>query len=99
MVLALTIVLFGSSLAFAAEPISKQEAENNALEAVGGGEVLTSTLDTRDLTKNWKVDIAGSSNEYAVKVDATSGQILKVTSQPLTTGFISKARAEQPLIP
>lgn len=95
--LTLLLVLFGSSLALAAGLISKQSAENDALKAVGGGTVQQAILDSEGGKRIWSVDITGSTNEYEVWVDAHTGAILKITTQPLspTAPLISKAQAEQ----
>jgi uncharacterized membrane protein YkoI len=94
--LTLLLVLLGTSLAFAAGLISKQAAENDALKAVGGGTVQQATLDSEGGKRVWSVDITGSTNEYEVWVDAHTGAILKIITQPLSpTELISKAQAEQ----
>ena len=77
--------------------ITRQEAEQDALKAVGGGQVLQAVLDTNMGRKTWSVDILGASNEYEVWVDAHSGAILKIITQPydaIGCRFISKQRAE-----
>lgn len=90
------IVLLRTSLAFAAGLISKQTAENDALEAVGGGTVQQATLDSMGGKRIWSVDIAGSTNEYEVGVDAHTRSILKIIAQPSSPmARISKAQAEQ----
>lgn len=94
--LTVLILLLGSSLAFAAGLISKQAAEQDALKAVGGGTVLQATLDTNAGRKVWSVDIAGSTNEYEVWVDAHTGAIVKIITQPPSpAALISKSQAEQ----
>lgn len=94
----LTVVLVaGAMQAFAAGLISKSQAEKDALAAVGGGTVIQAALDTNLGKKTWSVDITGSTNEYEVWVDAHSGAILKIITQPLIAGssLISKTQAEQ----
>jgi len=94
--LTLLTVLLGASLAFAAGLISKQTAEKDALKAVGGGTVLQATLDTNAGKLVWSVDIASSTHEYEVWVDAHTGHILRIITQPLATmPLMSKAQAEQ----
>jgi len=95
--LTLVTVLLASALAFAAGLISKQAAEKDALNAVGGGTVLQATLDTNGGKKVWSVDIAGSTHEYEVWVDAHTGAILKIIAQPLVAQgkMLSKQQAEQ----
>lgn len=94
----LAVVLLGTSFAFGAGLISKQSAEKDALNAVGGGTVLQAALDTNSGKRVWSVDVAGATHEYEVWVDAHTGAILKVITQPLNatlTSMISKAEAEQ----
>jgi len=94
--LTLLTVLLGASLAFAAGLISKQTAEKDALKAVGGGTVLQATLDTNAGKLVWSVDIAGSTHEYEVWVDAHTGHIVRIITQPLATmPLMSRAQAEQ----
>lgn len=93
----LLIVLLGTALAFAAGLISKQAAEKDALNAVGGGTVIHAALDSNGGKKVWSVDIAGSANEFEVWVDAHTGAIVKIITQPLVGQgkLISKQQAEQ----
>src|SRR5271166_5739031 len=95
--LTLVVLLIGSVLASAAALISKQQAEQDALMAVGGGTV-THVLKEKELGKIiWSVDITGATQEYEVWVDAHTGVILQTLSQPLAAqqGYISKQQAEQ----
>jgi uncharacterized membrane protein YkoI len=95
--LALVVLLLGSVLASAATLISKQQAEQDALNAVGGG-TITQVLKEKELGKIiWSVDITGATNEFEVWVDAHTGAILRVITQPLSpqSGYISKQQAEQ----
>ena len=92
--LTLLIVLIGSSLSFAEGLISKQTAENDALKAVGGGTVQQATLESYSGKIAWSVDIAESTHEYEVFMDAHTGTILKIFVQA-STALISKADAEQ----
>jgi uncharacterized membrane protein YkoI len=95
---ALVVLLFGSALAGASTLISKQEAEQNAFVAVGGGTV-TQALKEKELGKIiWSVDITGAVNEFEVWVDAHTGAILRILTQPLSAqaaGYISKQQAGQ----
>jgi uncharacterized membrane protein YkoI len=99
----LMTVLLGASLAVAAGLITKQTAEQDALRAVGGGQVLQAQLDNAGKQLYWSVDILGTSHEFEVHIDGHTGAVLKVIMQPLenmgTNGsactFISKASAEQ----
>jgi len=94
--LTLLTVLLGASLTFATGLISKQAAEKDALRAVGGGTVLQATLDSNAGKLVWSVDIAGSTHEYEVWVDAHTGHIVRIITQPLSTmQLMSKAQAEQ----
>ena len=83
--------------------ISKSQAEQDALAAVGGGEVLQAVLDTtgKNDRRVWSVDIADSTKEYEVQVDAHTSAIVKIITQPLESmsmapcTFITKAKAEK----
>jgi uncharacterized membrane protein YkoI len=95
--LALVVLLIGSALAGAATLISKQQAEQDALNAVGGGTVTLAHKE-KELGKIiWSVDITGAANEFEVWVDAHTGSILQILTQPLgpQAGFITKQQAEQ----
>lgn len=96
--LAVVVLLFGSMLASAATLITKQQAEQDALNAVGGGTV-TRAAKEKELGKIiWSVDITGATQEFEVWVDAHTGSILQILTQPLVAqqaGFISKQQAEQ----
>jgi uncharacterized membrane protein YkoI len=93
----LAVVLVAGALqAMAASLITKAHAEKDALAAVGGGTVIQAALDTNLGKKTWSVDITGSTHEYEVWVDAHTGAILKIITQPLALGssLISKAQDE-----
>lgn len=77
--------------------ISKAQAEQDALNAVGGGTILHSHRDQFQGTKIWDVDVSQPGVEFTVYVDARSGAILKVIKQiqPAGAKFISKAQAKQ----
>lgn len=97
--LALVVILIGSALAVASPLISKQQAEQDALTAVGGGTVTLARKE-KELGKIiWSVDITGATNEYEVWVDAHTGAILQTLTQPLSPqaqgGYITKQQAEQ----
>lgn len=86
--------------AFASGLISKFQAEQDALIAVGGGTVNQAYREKEMGKVIWSVDITGSMSEYEVWVDAHSGAILRTISQPLSfqdlnTSLITKAQAEQ----
>lgn len=79
----LAVVLFaGVAQLLASSLISKAQAEKHALAAVGGGTVLQAVLDTNMGKKTWSVDIAQTAHEYEVWVDAHTGKILKIITQP-----------------
>src|SRR5271157_2802841 len=64
--LALVVLLFGSILASASTLITKQQAEQDALNAVGGGTVAL-VLKEKELGKIiWSVDVIGATQEYEV---------------------------------
>ena len=81
--------------------ISKADAEQDALTAVGGGHVLQAVLDTVGTNDRrvWSVDILGSAHEYEVWVDAHTSVVLKIITQPLAAmapcTFLTKAHAEK----
>ena len=85
--------------ALGAAILSKAQAESEALAAVGGGSELQAVLDTNMGKKTWAVDILGTDNEHEVWVDAHSGAILKIITQPLAAlapcKFITKLTAEK----
>lgn len=89
----LTLMLFVTTLASAANYIIKNAAENIALNAVGGGTVIQAVLETEYQTRVWTVNITHSPNEYDVYVNAYTGKVMKITSQP-QEGMISKQQAE-----
>ena len=79
--------------------LAKPQAESEALAAVGAGTVLQSVLDNKLGKKTWSVDILDTENEHEVSVDAHSGTILKIVTQPLAAlapcRFITKSIAEK----
>lgn len=95
----LVLVLAGAVQAMAAGLITKKQAEQDALNAVGGGTVISAQRDETPAGKKiWSVDIRGAAHEYEVWVDAHTGAILQILTQPLGPqgkGLISKAEAEQ----
>jgi len=100
--LVLVVLLVGSALASAATLISKTQAEQDALNAVGGGSA-TQALKERELGKIiWSVDVVGATNEYEVWLDAHTGATLRIITQALSeqalvgqSSYISKQQAEQ----
>jgi uncharacterized membrane protein YkoI len=95
--LVLVVLLIGSALAGAATLISKQQAEQDALNAVGGGTVTLAHKEKELHKIIWSVDIRGTANEFEVWVDAHTGSILQIITQPLSplAGFITQQQAEQ----
>jgi putative copper export protein len=77
------LLVAGALQAMAASLITKVQAEKDALAAVGGGTVTQAVLDSNLGKKTWSVDITGATNEYEVWVDAHTGAILKIITQPL----------------
>jgi len=81
--------------------ISKADAEQDALSAVGGGQVLQAVLDTvgSNDKRVWSVDIIDSAHEYEVWVDPHTSVVLKIITQPLAAmapcTFLTKAHAEK----
>jgi len=78
--------------------ISKSQAEQEALNAVGGGAIVQTVLKTENGNKIYSVDITGNEAEHEVSVDANSGAILKIVTQPSTAAsckFISESVAQK----
>ena len=77
--------------------LSKQQAEQIALKAVGGGKVVQAQRDEWKGHQIWDVTITQLGYEYDVYVDAHTGAVLKIIKQKNAAmqKFISKARAEQ----
>ena len=97
-ILATLLLLLGAVQASAAGLITKVQAEKDALKAVGGGTVIQAQLDSApNGTRIWSVDIQGSNHEYEVWVNAHTGAIVKIITQPPAAvgTLISKAQAEQ----
>ncbi len=95
--LTMVALLIESASAGTSTLITKQQAEQDALMAVGGG-TLTQVLKEKELGRIiWSVDVTGATHEYEVWVDAHDNAILQILTQPLTAqvGFITKQRAEQ----
>ncbi len=96
--LVLIVLLVGVVLLSGKSPlISKEQAEQDALNAVGEGKV-TLALTEKELGKIvWSVDVTGANHQFEVWVDAHNGAILQVLSQPLTQmpGYLGKQQAEQ----
>jgi uncharacterized membrane protein YkoI len=91
----LVLLLCLATAASAANYISKAAAENIALNATGGGKVVQCALESEYMTRVWAVNIFNSSSsmEYDVSINAYTGKILKIVSQP-QDNMISKQVAE-----
>jgi uncharacterized membrane protein YkoI len=81
--LLVVVLIAGVLSAAAAGLITKAQGEKDALAAVGGGKVILAVLENNMGKKTWSVDISGSKHEYEVWVDAHTGAILKIITQPL----------------
>lgn len=96
--LVLIVLLVGSVLLSGDSTlISKQQAQQDALNAVGGG-MVTLALKEKQLGKIvWSVDVTGATREFEVWVDAHEGAILQILTQPLAqeSRYINKQQAEQ----
>jgi len=91
------VLVAGVAQLLASSLITKARAEKDALAAVGGGTVIQAVLDTNMGKKTWSVDIAGAAHEYEVWVDAHTGAILKIITQPPAVAgasMLPKAQAE-----
>ncbi len=80
--LLVVVLIAGVVSAAAAGVISKATAEKDALAAVGGGTVTLAVLETNMGKLTWSVDITGKTHDYEVWVDAHTGGILKIITQP-----------------
>jgi uncharacterized membrane protein YkoI len=66
-------------VALAATPIPKSQAEQTALNAVGGGTVTLVQLELHDHPPRWSVDITQASGaQFEVWVQAYTGTVIKV---------------------
>jgi len=92
----LILVLAFASQAMAAHLITKAQAEQADLNAVGCGTVILAVRDNVGRTPIWSVDIRGAAHEYEVWVDAHTAAILKIITQPLAAKgpMLSSAQAE-----
>ena len=90
------VLLAGVMQAMASGLITKSQAEQDALNAVGGGTVDRAYRE-KDMGKLvWSVDITGATSEYEVWVDAHNGTILRVLTQALSpTKMITQQQADQ----
>ena len=90
------VLLTGVMQATSVGLITKSQAEQDALNAVGGGTVDQAYREKEIGKLIWSVDITGSSNEYEVWVDAHNSAILRVTAQALSVfKSVTMQRAEQ----
>jgi uncharacterized membrane protein YkoI len=90
------VLLTGVMQATSVGLIAKSQAEQDALNAVGGGTVDQAYREKEIGKLIWSVDITGSSNEYEVWVDAHNSAILRVTAQALSVfKSVTMQRAEQ----
>ena len=90
------VLLSGVIQAMAAGLITKSQAEQDALNAVAGGTVDQVNREKEMGKLIWSVNISRPTNEYEVWVDAHTGRILRVTTQPLSpTKMINRQQAVQ----
>jgi len=90
------VLLAGVMQAMAAGLITKSQAEEDALNAVGGGTVDHAYREKEMGKLVWSVDVTGTTNEYEIWVDAHIGTILRVTTQVLSPSkLITKQQAER----
>ena len=79
--------------------ISQEQAQRDALRAVGEGKV-TLALKEIELGKIvWSVDVTGANHESKVWVDAHNGAILQVLAEPRAQkpGYVNKQKAKEAL--
>ncbi len=79
----LILLLALATQAMAAHFITKAQAEQAALNAVGGGTVILAVRDHAGRIPIWSVDIRGAAHEYEVWVNARDASIIKIITQPL----------------
>jgi len=93
------VLLAGAMRVTAAGLITRSEAEQHALNAVGGGIVDQAHREKEMGRLIWSVDITDATDDHEVWVDAHTGAILRVITQPSSpdaqTALISKAQAER----
>ncbi|HKE49999.1 MAG TPA: PepSY domain-containing protein [Actinomycetes bacterium] len=58
--------------------ISRAQAEAIAILAVGGGSVQKTELELEDEGPQWQVDVIKGGTEFDVRVDATTGAVLRL---------------------
>lgn len=92
------LVVAGAVQAVAAGLITKAQAEKDARAAVGGGTVTLAVLENELGRKIWSVDVVASTHEYEVWVDAHTGAILKIITQPLAPSRQASLLAPHPTI-
>jgi uncharacterized membrane protein YkoI len=78
--------------------LTKPAAEHEAENAAGSGTVLDAKLEKDGTEKIWSVDLSKPESETEVQLDAYTGQILKIITQPSNTAktctYLTKAKAE-----
>ncbi len=80
---AMANVAINEALAVQAGVVGKAQAERVALQAVGGGRIVSAILEKEDSGLiHWSIDIRGARYEFEVWV-STSGKVLKIITQPL----------------
>ena len=63
--------------------VSKAQADAVALQAVGGGKIVSALLEKEDNGLiHWSIDIRGARYDFEVWV-STSGKVLRIITQPL----------------
>jgi len=97
----LVVLLMGSVLLTGESPLlTKEQAEQDALKAVGEGAAV-SALKEKQLDKIvWTVDVAGATRDFEVWIDAHTGATVKVFAEPMgqRAGHINEQQAEQAAI-
>lgn len=71
--------------------LSIGNAEEVALNAVGGGSIITSNLDSEDGV--YEVKVRNGKYEYELEIDATSGEILKQQKEAVEYNSLSDSTA------
>jgi uncharacterized membrane protein YkoI len=89
------VLLAGVTQAMASGLITKTQAEQDALRAVGVGTVKQAYMEREMGKLVWAVDIEGAATYYQVWVDAQTGTILRVILHLPPSKTITKQQAEQ----
>ena len=57
--------------------VSRQQAEEKALDVSGGGDIISFEVDTDDGMTKYEIDVANAGAKHEIELDANSGAVLK----------------------